>query len=343
MRFTHVAGVLATLATAACAPGINYSLNSVPEEGGTLFTRITTEQDNLAVPEIMPVKTQGLAYYVRNPFDVAPDGRTIAFVGTRGGQTNVFLKSTQGGSATTQRTFRDNVFDVAYSPDGANLAFSDFRNQKWNVFEISSTTGSAIRQLTNFDQTSVYPAYNPETSAMMYVQHEVGSVGVTDNSTGATVGNVGLTRYYVWSLDLERMAHTQYAEGYAPAVAPGGDRLALTRNSRDHGNSEIWIVDLQTGTETLVISSAEQGYMQPSFSPDGNTLVFTGVTLAEASRPTNLDIFTIQTDGSNLTQLTFHPGNDLMGKFSPNGDSVYFLSQRGSDAGNYNIWRLEAR
>lgn len=329
------------LMVSACAPAvkINYSLNSVPEEGGIRFTRITTDADNVTRPEIVPVKAQGLAYYVRNPFDLSPDGKTLAFVGVRGEKANVFLKSTEGAAATTQRTFRDIVHDVAYSPDGGKLAFSDNRNGQWNVFEISAEGGSAIRQITNFSQVSIFPEYSPVAGTLMYVQYERSAVGVSAN--GTTVGTVPTTRYYIWGVDLERGAHTQYAEGYAPALSPDGQKLAITRDSRDHGNSEIWVVDLRSGAETLIVSSETHGYMQPVFSPDGQKLVFTAVTLADRSRPTNLDVFTIGVDGSNQTQLTFHPGHDMMARFSPDGRSIYFLSQRGSDRGSWNIWRMD--
>lgn len=329
-----ILGLSVAFSLAACAPAVNFSSTSVPEEGSIRFTRITADGDQAVGPRVDNSKEFGRRYFVLNVFDISPDGETLAFISKRGDKSNVFLKSTQGGAATTQRTFRDRVDDVAFSTDGARLAFSDLRNERWNVYEISARSGSAIKQITSFDQTSRYPVYSPTVETLAYVQYENSAV-----NGGASAA----TRYYVWSYNLEKGAHTQYAEGYAPSFSPDGKRIAITRNSREHRNSEIWIVDLETGEETLVASSEKQGFAQPSFSPNGNTLVFTGVTMKDGNRQTNFDIYTVRTDGTNLTQLTFHPGDDYVGKFSPDGRSIYFVSERGSDRGKYNIWRMDLR
>jgi Tol biopolymer transport system component len=334
-----VCALAVALAAVSCAPRINFGLSSVPEEGGVRFTRITSDEEGVVAPNVVADREYGLRYYTQRPFDVAPDGQSIAYLARKNNQQNIFVRSTQGGAATTQRTFRESIADVAYSPDGQRVAFSDFRNQRWNVYEINARSGSAIRQLTNSEQISRFPEYLPvgDSNTVLYVQYESSVVSSTNQVP------VALTRYYVWGYDMDRGAHTQYSEGYAPSASPDGKRIAVTRNSRDHGNSEIWIIDLASGEEILVASSRRQGYMQPSFSPNGRTLVFTGVTMKERARPTNLDVFTVDVDGGNLTQLTFHPGHDLMPRFGPDGNTVYFLSQRGNDKGRYNIWRLERR
>ena len=48
----------------------------------------------------------------------------------------------------------------------------------------------------------------------------------------------------------------------------------------------------------------------------------------------------VRTDGSRLTQLTYHEGHDLSPVWAPDGKSIYFLSQRGSEKGIYNIWKM---
>jgi len=56
-----------------------------------------------------------------------------------------------------------------------------------------------------------------------------------------------------------------------------------------------------------------------------------------------LDIFIVNIDGTGLTRLTFHPGRDMCPRWSPDGNSIYFLSQRGSQQGEYNIWRMDLK
>ena len=48
----------------------------------------------------------------------------------------------------------------------------------------------------------------------------------------------------------------------------------------------------------------------------------------------------VRSDGSQMTQLTYHRGHDLSPVWSPDGKSIYFLSQRGTENGAYNIWKM---
>ena len=54
----------------------------------------------------------------------------------------------------------------------------------------------------------------------------------------------------------------------------------------------------------------------------------------------NTDIFVCSVDGTNLTQLTYHPANDLSPQWSNDGQYIYFVSQRGNTTKTPNIWRL---
>lgn len=336
----------AALALASCGgkrlPAIDvYTLNSVPEEAGTRFTMITTEADMVSSANVT-VDSSGMRAASVNYFDVSPDGRTIAFLSQKNEKQNIFLKSTQGGMASTQRTFRDVVWDPAFSSDGSRISFADTRNGRINVFEIGALQGAAVRQVTNFEQVSHQPSYSPAGSRLAFVQEE-GQVVSSTSQRGVMGPSYMINRPYVWEVDLDKNSFTQITEGATPTFSPDGKRLAVTRNSKDHGNTEIWVIDMATGTETVIATSKEMGYIQPTWSPDGKRMVFAGSTGADRSRPRNWDIFVVNVDGTALTQLTFHPGHDLTPRFSPDGNAVYFMSQRGNARRLWNIWRMEFR
>ena len=54
----------------------------------------------------------------------------------------------------------------------------------------------------------------------------------------------------------------------------------------------------------------------------------------------NTDIFVCKKDGTQLMQLTYHAADDLSPVWSSDGNSIYFISQRGSANGTANVWKM---
>ena len=63
----------------------------------------------------------------------------------------------------------------------------------------------------------------------------------------------------------------------------------------------------------------------PMFSPDGKKIVF------ESNRSGNFEIYTINTDGSDIKQLTHDTSFDGTPAWSPDGKSIVFASERDKD------------
>lgn len=309
---------------------VEYSLISVPEEGGIRFTKVTATEDGVLYPHIM-VFTDEIIYKPRKIFDIPKDGRKIAYIGWKNNKSNIFVKSLEGGKAILQRTFRENIADVSFSPDGKLLAFADYRENSWNIYTIGAESGSAIRQITMSKLADHYPVFSPDSNFILFVQTEV-----------QKVGNQTIYKHYLWTYDLEKGSLTQYSEGCAPGFTPDGKKVIVTRENIETGKEEIWLIDLVNGQEFLILGSKEKGFMEGSVSPDGKRIAVVSKSIGE-NIPPNLDIFVINIDGTALFQLTFHPGHDVSPRWSPDGNYIYFLSQRGSEKGEYNIWRMTVK
>ena len=96
-------------------------------------------------------------------------------------------------------------------------------------------------------------------------------------------------------------------------------------------NSDIWMKDMKTGETTLL----SNGY-QPSFSPDGKRIVFQ----SSKKDKKDADLYVVDTDGNNLVQLTVNKSYDGQPYWTTDG-YIYFVSDRGNDPGNYQIWRFK--
>lgn len=121
------------------------------------------------------------------------------------------------------------------------------------------------------------------------------------------------------------------------AFSPDGRRIVFTAQSK--GRDILYIRDIERGRTTSL--EAPRGIEQmigPSFSPDGRQLVFSG------TRHGLSDLYMIDVDGSNFRQLTSDPYGDHQPQWSPDGQKVAFVSERGPDSDlnvlRFGQWRI---
>ena len=84
------------------------------------------------------------------------------------------------------------------------------------------------------------------------------------------------------------------------------------------------------GTHQHQLTSLGQNFV-PSWSPSGKKIVFA------SSRDGNLEIYSMNSDGSNQTNLTNDSAYDRNPCYSPNGKQIAFQSLR---AGNSEIYKM---
>ena len=99
-----------------------------------------------------------------------------------------------------------------------------------------------------------------------------------------------------------------------PAWSPDGSRIAFGA-----GGIRLW--ESATGLISQVSGTASLGGAQPSWSPDGKRLAFT-------SLQGNHDIWVVNLDGSQLTNLTNGAGQCSQPAWSPDGTRIAFVSDR---------------
>ncbi|MFC0877227.1 TolB family protein [Saccharicrinis sp. FJH2] len=313
---------------------IQYSVQSVPEEGSTQFVKYTEDEDHVVGPHIM--KYGYLFWYAPSCIAVSNDGAKLAYIAKNNDFMNLYIRSVEGGRSVVQRTFNKNIYDMSFSPNDSNIVFTGTNEKNlylpstnstvvstiMNIHRINTVGGSAVQQLVSTSQQELGGVYSPD-GKKVYFSREQGS------------------QYYIWSIDLKSSLMTQYCEGFTPQVTRDGKNLVITRNSKDGKyRGEIWMVNIENGTETLILSDPEMGFSTPQLSSDGKTIVCVGSTAKQSNKPMNLDIYVANIDGTNLRQLTFHPGHDVSPQWSPDGKSIFFISQRGGKNGQFNVWKM---
>ncbi len=317
---------------------MDYSQVYVPQEGGYQFKQITSENQIIWGPKV--VNTNGnLMWYTGSMFDISSDGEKMVYIASTAAESkegNIYVRSTIGGRSSVQRTFGLDASTPCFSPDASFICFSGtYAGQtKSNICIINTNEGSAVQHLTESQSGSASaPAYSSNGEMIFYTR----GLPVTEYA-GATPYTTW--KYSIWSMDKTTSITTQYVDGSSPEYVEGG-KLLFTKSNSSTNQGEIWMLDLKSGQETLILRDNVKGYSTPKISPDGKRILCVGTTKGDKPSASNLDIYLINIDGTGFQQITFHPGIDASPCWSPNGTSVYFLSQRGNAKGTYNIWSID--
>lgn len=135
-------------------------------------------------------------------------------------------------------------------------------------------------------------------------------------------------------------------------ISPQGDKIVFT--STRSGDLELWTMNINGSNKTQV--THELGYDGGAFfSPDGSKLVFRASrpkTEAERKeykkllaqglvKPTDLEIFVVNVDGSNLRQITDLGNANWAPYFHPGGKKIIFASNHKSKRGfPFNLYMI---
>ncbi len=322
-----------TYGTVEAKVKFDYSLVFVPEEGGVKFEKMTEDADVVAdynggiVGKAVGIfgsgKTSVIDWWVIPQIAISPDGTKVAYINEKNKTTNVMVKNSSKGGASTQRTFRTNVEGVSWSGDGNTLCFTEVRSGHHGVYLVAADQGTVVTQVSNG------------------TDNDFGGVISNDGNTIYFHRGEGMASYSLWSYDRQSNLFSNYSRGMTACLIPGSSNTIYCARFTDRKESEIWRVNFETGVEEVILTQPGKSFTTPQLSPDGQWLLVTGSSVSEKEGIQNTDIFAVRTDGTRLTQLTYHPGNDLSAVWSPDGRSIYFLSQRGSVDKKYNVWKMD--
>ena len=188
----------------------------------------------------------------------SPDGKSLAFLSTRGGgAAQVHRMARAGGEASQLGEFAESVTDLAWAPDGRKLF----------------VTSAVLVDPERRGQRSDEPAPKRTTTAPEVVWR------LPYKEDG--VGYLLQREIHLFALDAESGRHRQLTQGafdvLAFQVSPSGKRLAYTRTrgGRFGHCSDLWVCN-SDGSAPEQLTHGHAIVMQPAWSPDESHIAFTG-------------------------------------------------------------------
>ncbi len=268
--------------------------------------------------------------------DISCDGKWLCFSSNRRGNFDLFIKKPEE-QAVIQRTFgRESDLFPSWSVDGQKLAFSSNRFGSFDIFVIDAFSGQDTRQITSDSSDEIAPDWSPDGKKIVFTK----------------IRSERETSYSVVIVDCQTGLETELTDGLFPKFSPDGKKICFQRGIED-GRQSIWIINRDGSMETEVVYSPVFSAITPSWSSDGEKLIYASAVIGEgdgdkeglipelvAYQP--IDLRVIKIDGSNDTQIIGDSGPDGFPTWSTD-DLIYFCSIRSSiqNEGNINIFRMK--
>jgi TolB protein len=109
---------------------------------------------------------------------------------------------------------------------------------------------------------------------------------------------------------------------YSAAFSPDGKKLAFCSSMTEEGNTEIYVLDLETmKTKRLTFNSATE--TAPSWSPTGREIAFTTDRLGAF----NPQIYIMDAEGSNIRKASFGGNYHDAPAWAPTSERIAFVSR----------------
>jgi Tol biopolymer transport system component len=255
----------------------------------------------------------------------SPDGKTIACasepvlrpdqrLGTLSSLWTIDVESHR-----TQRIFSGDAVQPAWSPNGKRIAYwamgAGLARDIWTI----AADGSSPRAVTSDRPLDWCPRWSPDGKYLYFLSDRDGAMNLwrvpIEESTGKALGPPEPQTTPSTDMSVFAIARTSGRMVYENRIITG--RLIAR--------------ELRTGeSRTIVTMPPTRQPAGPDLSADGNWLTFYSVGKQE-------DIYVVHPDGSGLRQLTDDAFQDRGPRWSPDGTTIAFKSNR---SGRSELWTI---
>ncbi|WP_233570537.1 MULTISPECIES: Tol-Pal system beta propeller repeat protein TolB [Prosthecochloris] len=227
----------------------------------------------------------------------------IAFVSSRGGKKEIYMSEFDGYGATQVTESGGLALTPSLSSDSSLLAYLTYVDNMphLHIRDLSrNETVAVTRKGVKIDPAWRNGSLECATTFSFDGDQELYLVGRD--------GRIGRRLTRSRGIDV------------SPTFSPDGTKMAFV--SSRHGAPQVFIKNLATGREKRLTFHGRYN-TQPAWSPVGDKIAFTSM-----QKNGEINIFTVNADGTGLRQLTYRSRHNEAPSWSPDGSMIVFSSTR---------------
>jgi TolB protein len=277
----------------------------------------------------------------RTPRPPPPSGGRIVFTCTRADYNQLCLVNADGTELQQLGSEQfSNDYYPSFSPQGNSILFASNRNGPFDIYTLMFAQRSLVRITQNVGD-AVSPDFSPEGGQIVFANrtgdgptaiwmvNRDGSdphlfyagresiVAVAWSPDGKTIayamqGQVK-NEYEIYVMNVDGSGQRQLTSGLSGitgSVSWSPDGSALLISAGPVNGRDIYRIDLASDAITQLTNGGNN--LSPSFSPDGELIVFNSTRNANQS-----DLYIMNSDGSSQRRLTDNPEPDWQPRWEP--------------------------
>ncbi|HEX5216857.1 MAG TPA: hypothetical protein VFV98_15455 [Vicinamibacterales bacterium] len=245
--------------------------------------------------------------------------------------------------------------EAYFSFDGKRLSFQSTKDKGCDQIYSMNIDGTDIRRVSNGDGRTTCAFYTPDGKSIVYASTHLGGRECPP-VPGRESGYVWpiYESYDIFKINVDGTGLTQLTKtpGYDAEATIARDGKIVFTSVRD-GDMEIYTMNAD-GSDVRRLTNLPGPDGGPFWSPDGQKIVFRGRHPAAGKelddyfgllkkaiwRPTSLDVFIMNRDGSDLKQVTHGvAGANWAPFFTPDGKKIIFASNQKDPRGpNFDLY-----
>ncbi|MBN1859111.1 PD40 domain-containing protein [Candidatus Bipolaricaulota bacterium] len=302
-RRLSVPWVIASASLILCFAAIAGGMDTEPDENRGGLVAFYSERDGDSEILIMNVDGSGIRQLTDNDCadDVpalSPDGRFLAFASERTGNAEIFVIDLVDLSVRQLTNTLEAETHPDWSPDGTMLAFARYSPGTWSDGDLflMDVGGHSERQLTSHPGDDMRPAWFADGMKLLFSSNRDGNYEIYEiAASGAS---------------LRRVTNTPLHELF-PRPSPDGTKIVYTLGDFVRRRFSVHVMNLDGSDDQALTEGGHVSGEDPMWAGDGSRILF------QSDRTGNFEIFMMNSDGSDQTNLTNLPSGEYWPTWSP--------------------------